>query len=736
MQRVRKHQFGRVPSVSSPIPERKHSAFSLLLPPYVERRSLRCSRSPLRHIPTPANLMTDPAVAPAFEGVGLIVPPPEVKEILETTARFVAKRPALEARVLQQHEDDPRFSFLQREDPYYAYYRLKISQSRTQATATPSKPSATNPARPDSKAAVTQPPNADSNPPSDGNPPDTATKPPPSSQPTADASSSPKPALSTSKRRADVSYLKSARAKEAAARREPRNPPRDDLFTLLTPNPAPYPLSVDVMKLTAQFVARYGRDFGAAISQKERRNSLFDFMRPLHPHFLMFQKLVDAYSTILGGEKGNDGDRIREVKQMAKGVEHVMDRVWYMHDWDCMQAEREQEAAMNESERVKTAQIDWHDFVVLETVDVNDNDADLPAPITDTKHLPKMLAAAKRARQEREKNKENVDMEIDDGCGDASNGATTEPKTQGSGNTNVTHTDGVGSVADIPADRIRRETAQVGVEKAGRGMTSEARVALPSGQQVPLSQVEASVRVELLDPSYKDERARAAEKNRKQNLAGGEEMARNLARWEQMRGQGSVYNRGDLQGMLEGRVRGADEREVERRLGRKVTVGPELPRERVEVGMSQPAKRARVEAAVDVLSRGKGGREAEVEGSGAGEAEGEVEVAAVAGMMTGSEWIKQNGASSVVRIRVPVHGGKEWKLEGQEIEMSAKLKSTVGKLKAAVAKFTKLPAKKQKLMIEGVGFLKDGLTLADYNIADGTVVVLEVKERGGKRRNH
>lgn len=661
--------------------------------------------------------MTDAALTPAFEGVGLIVPPPEVKEILETTARFVAKRPALEARVLQQHDNDPRFSFLQREDPYHAYYRLKISQFRNQATAAVPQPSATGTNAPDTNGTPTQTASANADPLSNGNPPDTPTNASLQSQPTTDASSAPPTAAtSTTKRRADVSYLKSVRAKEAAARREPRNPPPDDLFTLLTPSPSPYPLTVDVMKLTAQFVARYGRDFGAAVSQKERRNSLFDFMRPMHPHFLMFQRLVEAYTAILGGEKGKDGDRVREVMEMGKGEEHVMERVWYMHDWDCMQAEREQEAAMNESERVKGAQMDWHDFVVLETVEVDDKEVDLPAPIGDTKQLPKMLAAAKRARQEREKNKENVDMEVD-GCGEASG---------------VAEGGRMDTVADIPADRIRKEA--VGAGDTGAGARTEARVALPSGQEVPLSQVEASVRVELLDPSYKDERARAAEKNRVQNLAGGEEMARNLARWEQARAEASVYNRGDLQGALEGRVKAADDGEVERKLGRAVAVGPELPGERASEGQWRAGKRARVEAAVDALSRGKAtaAERDKVEG----DEEGEAERAAVAGMMGGSEWIRKNGATSVVRIRVPVHGGREWKLEGQEIEMSAKLKSSVGKLKAAVAKFTKLPAKKQKLMIEGVGFLKDGLSLADYNIADGTVVVLEVKERGGKRRNH
>lgn len=662
---------------------------------------------------------TSQADVQKVEGVGIIVPPAEVREILETTARFVGKRPALEARVLQQHDQEPRFSFLQPTDPYNAYYRAKVAEARQTIHSEKSASQGSDNLlggrvtgaqngivdRGDERGDLQEGGDriAEEN----------------EKKSDDDGDHNRESGANTTKGRAVVSYLKSFRAKEEALRPEPREPPPDDLFTLIHTHPHPYALALDVIKLTAQFAARHGHNFVAALAAKEARNNLFDFLKPLHPHFIVFQRVLDAYTAILStGEQKKK--LLSEVHRQAQSETAIRDIVWYMHDWDCLQAEREHEAAMDESEKLKAAQIDWHDFVVLATVDLDENEEGLPAPVADAKQLPKILDAAEKAQQEREKNRENIDMDVDQ---------STEIQPPKALLAEVPARQ-MSTIADIPADRIRKQSsiAETAIPKPA----TEAKVALPSGQQVPLSQVEASVRAELLDPSYKDERARAAEKNRLQNLAGGEEMARNLARWEQARADSSVYNRADLQEVLLGRVKPADDTEVERKLGKAVASGPHLPENRESEELSQPVKKARVEAAVDALSKAK--KDAE-EGDGEEEIK-EEEKATVAGLMSGADWIAKQGATAVVRIRVPVHAGKEWKLQGQEIEMSATLKSSVAKLKAAVAKYTKLPAKKQKLMIGGVGFLKDGLSLADYNVGDGTVVVLEVKERGGRRRNH
>ena len=59
-------------------------------------------------------------------------------------------------------------------------------------------------------------------------------------------------------------------------------------------------------------------------------------------------------------------------------------------------------------------------------------------------------------------------------------------------------------------------------------------------------------------------------------------------------------------------------------------------------------------------------------------------------------------------------------------------KRQVGQLKARLADAVGLPANKQKLNREGVGFLSDHFSLAFYNVGPGVVLTLGAKTRGRK----
>jgi len=59
----------------------------------------------------------------------------------------------------------------------------------------------------------------------------------------------------------------------------------------------------DVIKLTAQFVARNGRAFMNTLAQKEARNYQFDFLRPTHSLFPLFNRLVEEYAKVLAPPK-------------------------------------------------------------------------------------------------------------------------------------------------------------------------------------------------------------------------------------------------------------------------------------------------------------------------------------------------------------------------------------------------------------------------------------------------
>lgn len=57
---------------------------------------------------------------------------------------------------------------------------------------------------------------------------------------------------------------------------------------------------LDLVKLTAQFVARNGKGFLTDLAMKEARNMEFNFLKPTHSMFTFFTALCDAYSKVRG----------------------------------------------------------------------------------------------------------------------------------------------------------------------------------------------------------------------------------------------------------------------------------------------------------------------------------------------------------------------------------------------------------------------------------------------------
>lgn len=76
----------------------------------------------------------------------------------------------------------------------------------------------------------------------------------------------------------------------------PKEPPPE--FEFMADPPSISAFDLDVVKLTAQFVARNGRQFLTQLMQKEQRNYQFDFLRPQHSLFNYFTKLVEQYTKV------------------------------------------------------------------------------------------------------------------------------------------------------------------------------------------------------------------------------------------------------------------------------------------------------------------------------------------------------------------------------------------------------------------------------------------------------
>lgn len=76
----------------------------------------------------------------------------------------------------------------------------------------------------------------------------------------------------------------------------PRDAPAESEF--IADPPSISALDLDIVKLTAQFVARNGRAFLTNLMNREQRNFQFDFLRPQHSLFVYFTVLLKQYTKV------------------------------------------------------------------------------------------------------------------------------------------------------------------------------------------------------------------------------------------------------------------------------------------------------------------------------------------------------------------------------------------------------------------------------------------------------
>lgn len=70
----------------------------------------------------------DPNTAIQGKVTGVIIPPPEIRAVVDKTAQFVGKNgKTFEHRILESAEGKTaKFNFMRSMDPYHAYYEMKI----------------------------------------------------------------------------------------------------------------------------------------------------------------------------------------------------------------------------------------------------------------------------------------------------------------------------------------------------------------------------------------------------------------------------------------------------------------------------------------------------------------------------------------------------------------------------------------------------------------------------------
>ncbi|CAG7835959.1 unnamed protein product [Allacma fusca] len=402
--------------------------------------------------------------------VGIIYPPPEVRNIVDKTASFVARNgPEFETRIRQNEQNNPKFNFLQTGDPYNAYYLHKVKEIQEGKVPPPS-------------AAETE---------------IVGIKPP-------------QQVIDEAKKKKQSELLKQVEQPFV-----PKDPPAEFEFVADPPSISAHDL--DVVKLTAQFVARNGRQFLSTLMTREQRNYQFDFLRPQHSLFQYFTKLLEQYTKVLIPSK----DIVKKLEKEDK--KKVLDDVKYRANWIRHQeAQKRKEEEEIEKERMAYASIDWHDFVVVETVDYQPFESGNFPPPTNPQEVGARVLLQDRILQgqipEKEPSSEDNFTALDD----------TEVQDMEEDSDSSSEDDDEPSLAlgkqppSMPgmqqADRDEviikkgydpKQPKNVLAEKVFTAATPEEYTISPiTGERIPVSKLQEHMRIGLLDPRWREQNAR------------------------------------------------------------------------------------------------------------------------------------------------------------------------------------------------------------------------------------
>lgn len=457
------------------------------------------------------------SVATHTKTIGMIHPPPDIRSIVDKTAQFVARNgPEFERRILANGRNNVKFNFLNSSDPYHAYYQHRVSEFKAQLQ-TPSQ-------APSLAAAVV-----------------------------AAGASGPTEAGAVPSSKEASEAVKFEVPKPVAKILEP---PEPEQYTVRLPEGITG-TELDVIKLTAQFVARNGKNFLQGLTSREHQNPTFSFLKPTHSMFTFFTALTDAYSKVLMPQKG----LVEKLKGNILNRTTVLERCLHRLEWEKSQERARQKAEDEiEQERMQMALIDWHDFVVVETIEfADDEDDELPKPMTLEEVIRRSKALAMEEEEEVVDAGKDVEMEMDEEevqlVEESMKAATleeTDTKVEEPTSPKVPTDEDMEPPMRIVKNWKRPED-RIPAEKDPTKFV----VSPITGELIPINEMAEHMRISLIDPKYKEQKERMMAKLRETTLATDDEISRNIV--------GLARTRPDIFGTTEEEVSNAVKAEIEKK---------------------------------------------------------------------------------------------------------------------------------------------------------------------------
>ncbi|PWA76466.1 Pre-mRNA splicing factor PRP21-like protein [Artemisia annua] len=452
---------------------------------------------------------TPASIATHTRAIGIIHPPPDIRTIVDKTASFVAKNgPEFEKRILVNNAGNPKFNFLNGSDPYHAYYQHRLSEFRVQHQNGA-------PQLPDTSAF--------------------------------DSTETEKASIDSN----DATEKTDPSAKFRPVRKV-LDPPEAEQYTIrllegITGE------ELDIIKLTAQFVARNGKSFLTGLTSRENNNPQFLFLKPTHSMFRFFTSVADAYSKVLMPPKGLTDKLKKSVTNMTTVLEQCLHRL----EWEQSQEQARQKAEDEiQQEKLLMSMIDWHDFVVVENIDfADDEDDDIPPPMS----LDEVIRRSKMSAVEEEEVVElgkEVEMEMDEEEVQLVQEGMEAARHEENNNDDMKEARVI-SEENEPQMRIVKNWKRPEERAPAERNPTKYVISPITGELIPVNDMSEHMRISLIDPKFKEQKERMFAKIKETTLAKDDEISRNIV--------GLARTRPDIFGTTEEEVSNAVKAEIEKK---------------------------------------------------------------------------------------------------------------------------------------------------------------------------
>ena len=398
---------------------------------------------------------------------GVIVPPSDLRLIVDKTARFVARNgPAFESRIQQQQANNAKFSFLLPTDPYHAYYRYMVAIGDA-------VPAESSDAKQKSQQQQQQP----------------------DAQP---------------------------------AQALPPQPPRE-MYTVHTPEGLTA-RDVDIIQLAAQASALNGPEFTQALMRREAANPRFLFLRPTHSLHSLFRLMRDAYARVLRPSNETVEQLKEDANNPAAMLQRALKRLEYDRAKAKETSEIENEIA-REREIMSAIDWTDFVVVETITFDVDTTGLPPPVTKKDVLRQAREALdamAAEEAQRENEDAEPQPHILDDEERAMVEEARATEASEQQLAKPTVKIVADAPPGMKVVTNYIPK-AKRAAAAGASAAAGAEATVVSPiTGEVIPMSKMAEHMRVSLLDPRWKEQKDAMFAKLKTTGRADDDEVARNL----------------------------------------------------------------------------------------------------------------------------------------------------------------------------------------------------------------